>query len=281
VFVAYFLKRFSLRFFLVLIALVPLFVSGDLVVRLAAATFSFQILKLLGFMLPLVCVFAIPIATSLAVGLTVGTVFSQGESIFFKFFPAGRHAVEKSVLIFSIILFICYVPFVFWWAPESYWSGKRFLINAAQQQIENLPAQQFHSIASRCTIFFKNNFRNKEGAAEFRGVLLMVREKDDKRYLVTARSGIMKRNMENEGFLHLKDGVIYNNNIRRNTDCIATFKLLEIAFEKLFFKNGGHKKNKQVKFLTWDELHIDSILTLREIHKRVAQILALTWPTIY
>jgi lipopolysaccharide export LptBFGC system permease protein LptF len=146
------------------------------------------------------------------------------------------------------------------------------LINAAQQQIENLPAQQFHNIASRFTIFFKNNFKNEEGNTEFRDVLLMVQEKNDKQYLVTARSGVLKRNFENEGFLHLKNGVIYNNGIRKQTDCIATFKLLEIAFEKLFFKNGIQEKNRQVKFLSWEELRKNDC-SFREIHKRIAQIL--------
>ena len=101
----------------------------------------------------------------------MASIFSRGESVLFHFFPLAQQKLELSVFLFSIAILITYVPFVFWWAPQSYWTGKRFLVRAAQQQIENLPAQKFHQIASRATIFFKS----KSGKpVQFNDILLMV-----------------------------------------------------------------------------------------------------------
>ena len=266
-FVRYFLYRFFIIFSLALAGLIPLFATSDLVVRLASVPFSFQILKLFGFMLPMVCLFAFPIAACLAIGLVVGQVFTRGEAVNFRFFPLARHAIEKAVLLFSIVFFLLYVPFLFWWAPQGYWAGKRFLINAAQQQIENLPAKKFHSVASRGTIFFKEKSLDRDGSTKFHDLLLMVREKDEKQYLVTSREGLLK-----QGFLYLYDGTIYNNALKKHS--VATFEELEIAFEKLFFQKTGMGR-RHVKFMTWEELREGNRGTppWKELHKRSAQLI--------
>lgn len=207
-------------------------------------------------MLPLVCLFAIPIASCLAVGMTVGNLFARNELLLFQFFPKSRRTLERSVLFFSFVLAIVFIPFLFRWAPGSYWRGKQFLISAAQQQVENLPAKQFHNIASRCTIFFNERFRD---------ILLMVREKSDKQYLVTARSGALE-----DGVLTLFDGTIYSNSIKNHA--LATFKSLEIAFEKMFFGDAGVIK-KPPKFMSWSELWADASKFFREFHKRFLQLL--------
>lgn len=264
----YFLKRFALLFFMTLAGLIPLFASCDVVVRLASVPFSFQILKLFWFMLPLVCLFAVPIASCLAVGMTVGTLFSRNELLLFQFFPQSRRTLERSVFLFSLVLAIVFIPLVFRWAPGSYWRGKQFLIRAVQQQIENLPAQRFHHIASRGTIFFMDKGRDDTGHTRFRDVLLMVREKNDKQYVVTARSGVLQ-----QGVLTLFDGTIYNNAIKNH--CLATFKSLEIAFEKMFFQ-GSDVVKKPAKFMSLHELRGVAARDNRawkELHKRFIQLL--------
>jgi hypothetical protein len=215
-------------------------------------------------MLPLVCVFAIPVATSLAVGFTVGSIFSRGESVLFHFFPLARQKLELSVFIFSIAILIIYIPFVFWWAPQGYWSGKQFLFRAAQQQIENLPAQKFHRITSRATIFFKSKSGNP---ARFNDILLMVggTAPQVRKYFITAQTGILTN-----GILNLSNGTIYT---AVPHEGIATFKFLEVAFEKIFFSQNTAAK--KVKFLSWEELTKEraNLDVWKELHKRIAQII--------
>lgn len=264
----YFLKRFFFLFVFTLAGLIPLFASCDVVVRLASMPFSFQILKLFWFMLPLVCLFAIPIASCFAVGITVGNLFSRNELLLFQFFPQSRRVLECSVFLFSIVLTILFTPLLFRWAPESYWRGKQLLIHAAQQQIENLPAQQFHQIASRGTIFFEDKKHDDLGNTRFIHVLLMVREKNDKQYLVTAKSGVLR-----DGVLTLFDGTIYNNSLK--THCVATCKSLDIAFEKIFFESAGSIK-KPPKFMSLHELRnrfSHDKHAWKELHKRLVQLL--------
>lgn len=266
----YFFKRFLFIFAVSLAGLIPLFASCDVVIRLASVPFSFQILKLFWFMLPLVCLFAVPIASCLAVGMTVGTLFARNELLLFHYFGGARRKLELAVFLFSVVLALVLVPLVWSWAPGSYWRGKQFLIRAAQQQIENLPAKRFHNIASRCTIFFKGKGVGDDGNTRFQEILLMVREKDDKQYLVTARSGLLR-----EGILILFNGTIYNNALKNH--CIASFKTLEIAFEKMFFEATATDGvvSKPTKFMTLSELRRASERDDRawqEMHKRFAQI---------
>jgi len=255
-------------FTVTLAGLIPLFASCDVIVRLASVPFSFQILKLFWFMFPLVCLFAVPIASCLAVGMPVGNLFARNELLLFHYFPQARRQLELVVFCFSLMLAIVFIPLLFRWAPGSYWRGKQFLIRAVQQQIENLPARRFHQIASRGTIFFKDKGRDESGNTSFSDILLMIREKNDKQYLVTARSGVLL-----DGVLTLFNGTLYNNVLKNH--CIATFKSLEIAFEKMFFQNGGVVK-KPTKFMTLSELRntmASSDNSWKELHKRFVQLL--------
>ena len=96
----YFIKRFFLLFVLIFVGLIPIFASCDLVVRLASVPFSFTILKLFWFMFPLVALFALPVASCLSVGATVGNLFVHDESLFFHFFPLARKQLAWAVLFF-------------------------------------------------------------------------------------------------------------------------------------------------------------------------------------
>lgn len=263
----YFTKRFFFLFVLIFTGLIPIFASCDLVVRLASVPFSFTILKLFWFMFPLVALFALPVASCLSVGATVGQLFSHDESLFFRFFPIARKQLALAVLFFSFVLTALSFPLVFKWAPESYWHGKQFLIRAAQQQIENLQAKKFHQIASRCTIFFKNKTYSPDGIVEFEDLLLMVREQQKKQYVVTAQRAHLCK-----GTLVLYHGTIYSN--AGQSYSIATFKSLEIAFEKLFL-TSENLASKPVKFLSFSELRDQSLENSeawREWHRRWARI---------
>lgn len=240
-----------------------------MIVRLAAIPFSFHIIKLFWLMIPLICIFAMPIASALAVGVTVGELFARDELLLVRYFSGARKKLELSVWIFAFALLVCYIPLIFEFAPSGYWKGKRFLVRAAQIQIEHLSPQKFHSIASYCTIFFKKKFISKEGTTQFQDILLMVHQKNKKQYLVTAQKGILE-----SGVLKLSFGTIYNNN-NANNQAIVGFKDLEIAFEKMFFDTENTLK-KPSKFLTYNELiatYPTDDRAWQEFHKRIGHLI--------
>lgn len=262
----FFIKQLLSRFSLFFICLVPIFASCDIIVRLTTINFSFKFFRFFVFILPLVSVFAIPISVCLSVGITVGDIFSRNEFLFFNFFPSIRRRLEFAILVFAVIFSLFFAPLIFKWAPEGYWNGKKFLIHTIQRQIEDLSPQRFHQIASRCTIFFKKKKFDKQ--CMFEDILLMMRDKNNKKYLITSRSGTLYK-----GILELFDGTIYNNDEKNH--CVATFKSLEIAFERIFF--GSDKKIRRAKkFLTIKELFKISESdddAWKEIHKRFLQLL--------
>jgi len=219
-------------------------------------------------MLPFVCIFAIPIASCLAIGTTVGNIFAKDELLLFRFFPQARKKLQIAVWSFAVVLAVIFIPLLFQWAPQGYWQGKRFLLKAMHLQIEGLPPKQFHSIASRGTIFFRDKDQTAKGNTKFTNILLMMRQKNKKQYLVVATFGVL-----HQGFLELFDGTIYTNETQSHY--IATFQSLEIDFERMFL-DAENNALKPVRFATFRELvkakdkRDDS---WKELHKRLAQIL--------
>ncbi len=271
-----FLWEFFSRFFLFYLCLVPLFLSCDFIVRLAVAPFSIRLFKLFLFMVPMVSVFAVPIAASMSVGVVVGGTISRNEILMLRFFPSAKKSLELSLFLFAIVIASIYIPLVFNWAPNSYWKGKSFLVRTIQTHIENLSPKKFHPVASKCTIFFKSKNKNWGGnvsSTRFDDILLMMRDKDEKKYLVTARYGILQN-----GVLELFLGTIYNeDNGTNGTKCIASFKSLEISFERMFFDKKNNL-NRSKKFMTTRELlneyyNNSNDDAWREFNKRLIQII--------
>jgi lipopolysaccharide export LptBFGC system permease protein LptF len=216
-------------------------------------------------MMPMVTIFAMPIAAMLAVGITVGNLFVRDELLLFNYFPSVMRQLSRSVIIFSIILSALYLPIVFTFAPQGYWEGKRFLIKSAQLHIENLPAQEFHTMTSRCTIFFKKKIVEKDKTI-FKELLLMTKEKSGKQYLTTAKEGLLE-----EGCLNLLQGTIYNHATENHR--IASFKKFMFNFEEMFFESDNSLL-KPTKCMTLKELFASKVTVSQwqELHKRLIQI---------
>ena len=231
-------------------------------------------------MAPIISVFAIPIAGSLAVGITIGNIFARDELLLFHYFSEARKKIELAIWIFSFVLLIFYIPLLLKFAPEGYWNGKKFLISAAQGQIENLPANKFHQIGSRCTIFFqeKETCTEKQKATTFKNIFLNVKQKNkkpdaknSKEFFVSAKMGKIK-----DGILTLENGNIYNKGVGSKKYYLTAFKALEIAFEKILLNKKNNFLEKPSKFLTGQEIiaiQHENGPAWQEFHKRLGQIL--------
>lgn len=241
--------------------LVPLFACADTLVRLMGVSFSFQLLKFFLFILPLVCVFAVPLATCLSVQLTVGNLFIGNEVLLLHFLLRARKSIGRAVGIFAIVLTLLYIPLVFEWAPNSYWNGKSFLLSIAQKQVEQMQPGVFHQLGSKASIFFKNKTKNA-----FSEMIISFREQQTP-YTICAQMG----ELEN-GILVLTNGAMHSWSGKREYQ--AQFETMELALEKIFLKNDGGSVQKPTKFFTYSELMAaQDEPAFKEWHKRIVQIL--------
>ncbi len=273
----YFLRQFYLRFFFLFAALLFVLTSADMLMRLATLPSVTFIPNIFLCMLPLIAIFAIPIASCLAVQTTVGELYASNAILLLKFLSSTKRALHKALFIFAFSLLIPYAVLIFEWAPRSYANAKQLIITFATEHLSSLDPGIFHHPTDDFSIFFKQKkqYLIAEGkeATKFFDLLLVMRAEDHE-YMMSAKEGELVDNM-----LSLKDGTMYNE--RDGKKYIASFGQTEINIDQLTGpKPGVGKEEKiedlQTKFLGWDELQAiknNHPKAAVEFHVRIVRII--------
>ncbi len=232
-------------------------------------------------MLPLVAIFAIPIASSLAIQNVIGNLLINDELLFISLSRRARTALYKAVLLFSLSLVAVYMPLVFFWAPQSYSRGKQMLVSFAYEQLMHLEAQTFHSLVDGMTVYFasKNtsaigpNVANQEvikkKETHFSNIFLALSSKNRDQYFLTAKQGRLTTDhliMEEGSLLLIKGQRCYS----------AQFAGVHIDLKQLWNLDQKDSVTKDVKFQPLPALFQSRNIELSsyiEFHKRLAQLL--------
>lgn len=232
-------------------------------------------------MLPLVAIFAMPIASSLAVQNVIGSLLINDELLFISLSRRARTALYKAVLIFSLSLVAAYMPLVFFWAPQSYSRGKQMLVSFAYEQLMHLEAQTFHSLVDGMTVYFESksidDFSPNDAPQEsshknetyFNHIFLSLSSKNQDRYFLTAKQGHLTTDhliMKQGSLLLIKGQRCYS----------AQFAGVHIDLKQLWNLDQKDSVTKDVKFSPLPEL-LQKMDTQQswyiEFHKRLAQLL--------
>lgn len=275
-FTLYFLRRFYKSFFVFLVLLILILAFGDMLTRLAVLPSVSSIPKLILLMLPLMGVFAVPVASALSVFTVVGQCYQYNEVLIFHFLPRIRGEIYKAIFIFSLSILPLYAFLVFDFAPKSYLEGKKFIVTLAKEHLSQLEPDKFHYLLPNFVIFFQEKSASSSvgGGTEFRKILLMYQGNDKQQYIMTARKGLLDGSV-----LYLKNGFMQNQNAPNSY--LGTFEETQISIEQLFNCDTNEKSIKKIqdkhsKFLTWKDLRLfkNKILSvLIEYHSRIAKIL--------
>ena len=219
-------------------------------------------------MLPLMALFAIPIAASLAVQMPLGSLMVNHETLFFYFLSSARRAPFKAAAIFSLSLLLLYVPLVFEWSPRCYSEGKRQLISLAKKQFSRFAPKVFNEPFPGCTVFFKEKIQPSDQTSLYKSLLLAFRNKSKGYYVFTANTAYLHQDS-----LFLEKGALYTQ--ERKDHYHATFDRAEIQISKLLDEGQKDSGKKKLKFLKWKELleGLDNDNIFNEFHKRIAQII--------
>lgn len=266
--IGYFLRNFYKNFLMSFGIISFVLVASNVFVRLPAISSLYNIPIIFWTMIPLMAVFSTPIASGLAVQLTIGSHFISDEILFLKFSNAAYKALIKSIFIFSLSLAVVYVPLVFDWAPRSYLVGKRLLLQLAQEKFFQVEANKFHSLFGKFTFFFKNKSVDEKGIYTFHDILLIVHHKEDEKIIFSAKEGMFVNNS-----MILKHGSISTEKAHKSH--FASFDQTEFNFNSIIKSDEAEGQLKHMKFCSWKKL-----LNLKssndeacvEWQKRLAQI---------
>ncbi len=262
----FFLRRFFYIFFLFLFLITVILGVGNVFIKLSMFTSVDALWFIFLALIPLMGIFAFPIAAGLAVHTTVGNLMVEDQLLMVHFFSSAKRSLWASVLVFSFAITAAYIPLTFYWAPQSYWAGKRALLQLAKRQFFQFEANKFHTPFPGVTVFFKQKNIEKN-IPHYSTIFLSFNNKQGERYLFTAQQGMLENNC-----LYLHHGSVYTINIGKHY--FATFEQTEINLSKIFNLEKDLLQGHQAKFLTMAELKSNSDQESSfEFHKRVAQML--------
>ncbi|KKQ32495.1 MAG: hypothetical protein US49_C0007G0037 [candidate division TM6 bacterium GW2011_GWF2_37_49] len=263
----FFLKRFLVQFLTVFFIIILILGASNLVLRAEFFSGFCGMIQVFFVMLPLMAIYATPLAAGVAVQKVVGDLLVNDELLVIDFFRSARKALILATATFSLMLTIVYAPLVFDFAPQSYLRGKRILLNLAKRQFSHLEPQKFHSPYPGLTFFFKEK-QHERGEPRFNNIFLAFHSKDE-RYIFTANQGYFQQNK-----ILMIDGSVHT--ICTDKRYTAVFKETTINLDKILNLEKNDKTMDVLKF--WNIKKLLSMLkdnddVLFEILKRLAQLM--------
>lgn len=263
---SFFLKRFLLQFITIFAVIILVLGASNLILRIEFFSSFFAMIQVFFVMLPLMAIYAMPIAAGVAVQKVVGDLLVEDELLVVSYFRPARRALVLATVTFSLLLSVFYAPLIFEIAPQSYLRGKRILLNLAKQQFCHLEPQKFHSPYSGLTFFFKEK-KNEGGEPHFCDLFLAFHNKNE-RYIFTAKQGYFQQNK-----IIMLDGSVHT--ISTDKRYAAMFKETTINLDKILKLEKHDTTLDVLKF--WNIKQLWCMLkkhdeALFEILKRLAQL---------
>ena len=266
----YFLKRLYLFLIGFFIAVVSILSLGDLLVRLTLLPSLHAIPIILFLMLPLMGVFAIPLATSIGTHILTGKLCDNNEVLLIHYLPRLKFALFKTVGIFSLSLLLLYVPLVCEWAPRTYFRGKKYMVTLVQERLLQLEPGKFHTFLSAFSLYFQ---RKESISSGTRFVNLIIKSKfKDRPFIAIAQQGIFDGDI-----LKLHEGTLLS--VDQEKRYIVSFEDTEINLSTFWETNSGsaYLGEKDPKYMSWEEIkvkkHTGNSGARAEFHVRIARIL--------
>ena len=267
--ITYFLRRFLFQATIYFIILTALFLACNVVTKLPVIYDFWVIPLLLWFMMPVVALFALPLASSMALLSVIGAHKIHDELLVTVFLPRARRSLVAAGLLFALVTALGYGFLSFVAAPRGYALGKKLLINAARDHLIHLPPNVFHSPLPMVSFFVRDKQMSSEGNVLFNHLMLVISPKQGERMLFTAaRGSFVKRQLllEQGRVVMLKGGQVHS----------AAFEKTHVEVDALFAKEDPLKGLNQAKLFNIQTLvaaYAHNREAFLELHKRMVQSL--------
>jgi hypothetical protein len=269
--VLYFLRTFfyyGIAFFSILTGV---FASCNLFLRLPLIHDALTIPMVLWTMLPLMGLFSLPLASSLAVSFSITKHRIGDEFLLLSMLAPARRALVKAVVLFAFMCSAFYALLVFQFAPQSYRLGKQLLFKVAREHLLTLEPNKFHTPFSSFTFFFKKKNHEHNQKASFDTLFLVYSssKRPQERFFFTAQKGFLAHDK-----LILSNGSMYT--FQSGKIHTATFGTMDIDLQRFLENEKESQRLSGLKFFTLKRL-LSSWKTEKEayieFHKRIAQSL--------
>lgn len=264
--IQFFIRRFLKQFLVCCTLVTGLLAASNLFVRLPGIMSIHVIPAVVMVMLPLVGLFAVPLASTLSLQLVIGELLIQDELLFLSYVKQARSALYKSIVLFTLLIMTLYLPLVLFWAPTSYNRGKQLLVSFACNQLKHLETKTLHTLIDEVTVYFKDK-QSLGNTTQFKNIFLVLKNKTREQYFFTAREGIL-----DDTTLQLVYGSVL---IVHADECYtAYFEEAQVNLEQLLHIHEQDSHNHDAKFKILPQLLSSSEKSMTvEFHKRIAQIM--------
>lgn len=188
--ITYFLRRFMQQASIYFAVLVALFLSCNLVTKLPVVyTFS-TIPVLIWLLLPVMALFALPLAASMAVFSVVASHKIYDELLMLDFLPPARRALRRAGLLFALGTGLIYAILALCIAPNSYLASKKVLITAVKDQLVQLEPGIFHQPLPMVSFFVQEKHYDQVlHSTVFTNLMLVITQRSGEWLLFTAHQG--------------------------------------------------------------------------------------------
>ncbi len=265
--ISYFLIRFVQAASIYFTVLLGLFLSCNIVIKMPIIHHAGILPVLIMLLLPVMTLFALPLASSMAVLVTVAEHKERDELVIISFLPKAMQALRYSVVLFALLCTLLYAIFAFYLAPQGYVLSKRLFFNVAKDQFLQVEPGIFHNTVPMVSFYVHTKKITENRQTLFGKLMLVLRQKNKEQLFIAADRGFF-----DERQLVLHDGhIISYKNEQVHT---AFFKRTIIQLDAYISSPQEKTLVMQSRFLTLNMLwlaasHDQSVAF--ELHKRIVQ----------
>ncbi len=264
---SYFLIHFLQTASIYFTVLLGLFLSCNIVIKMPIIHHAGILPALIMLLLPVMTLFALPLASSMAVYITVAEHKDRDELVVISFLAKGMQSLRYSVVLYGFLCSILYAIFAFYLAPQGYVLSKRLFLNVAKEQFLHVEPGVFHTTIPTVSFYVQKKKLTADNQTLFEKLILVLRKKNTEQLFITANSGFF-----DDRQLVLHDGHLIS--YKNGPVHTAFFKKTAIQLDAYISPPKEKSLVMQTRFLTvntlWRHAAYDQEMFF-ELHKRIAQ----------
>lgn len=210
-------------------------------------------LMFLGFLLPSLFMFVIPMSLLLGILTTLGRMSTDGEIIAFKASGISLSQIFRPILMVSLIAFFASNFFTLYLSPKANYSLKKLIFDVAKTKAEvGIKERIFDSDFEGLTLYV-NQIASSDGKLE--GVMVSDTRQAEEPSTILAKEGYLIPNPEElEMNLQLKNGSIHRLSQKKKSYQKIDFETYNLILNLQDSSNGPASMQKKKKEMSFQEL---------------------------
>ena len=268
---AYVLRGLYSRFVLVFSVLLFVLAIADVLMRLRQLPAVAFVPELFAYALPVIALFALPIAASIAVQTQIASWYENSAVVLFRSLGGMQHMLRRALMFFSFTLGLCYLPLVFEVAPRSARAGRSMVLSFAKEHLRKLEPGITHQLGGGSLIFFAKR-NEREGALHFKKILLRMRDPHGS-HVLSAQEGVMR-----DDRLYLYNGTMHTESKKHIS---ASFASMHLDLDRVLTPPQESTRAPKASYLSLRELGRIMLYDRKAALEFNARLMRLLWMLMF